>query len=100
MTGRRRRRRTLRKEIKEPRHTRHFEFPARGLPREGRGGGGLGPVSGQSADKRVVRTVLNRSEYLYAGSCLRTFFAPLSSSSPASRFLQASPSGIFLITRS
>lgn len=26
------------------------------------------PVSGQSVDKRVVRTVLNRSEYLYAGS--------------------------------
>lgn len=62
-----------RKEIKEPRHTRHFEFPARGLP--GRAAGAAGPVSAQSVDKRVVRTVLNRSEYLYAGFCLRTFFA-------------------------
>lgn len=29
--------------------------------------GAVGPVSGQSEDKRVVRTALNRSEYLYAG---------------------------------
>lgn len=52
-----------RKEIKEPRHTRHFEFSAPA----GRAAGATGPVSGQSVDKRVVRTVLNRSEYLYAG---------------------------------
>lgn len=64
---------TPRKEIKEPRRTRHFEFSARGPA--GRTAGAAGPVSGQSVDKRVVRTVLNRSEYLYAGSCLRTFFA-------------------------
>lgn len=49
---------------KRPGRTRHFEFPARGPPgRRGR----QDPVSGQSEDKRVVRMVLNRSEYLYAG---------------------------------
>lgn len=77
-----------RKEIKESQRTRHFEFPARGPP--GRAAGAAGPVSGQSVDKRVVRTVLNRSEYLYAGPAFAPFL-PLSPS-PASRFhLQASP---------
>lgn len=42
-------------------------------------------VSGQPVDKRVVRTVLNRSEYLYAGPAFAPFL-PLSSSSPSSRF--------------
>lgn len=35
--------------------------------------GAVGPVSGQSEDKRVVRTVLNRSEYLYAGPAFAPF---------------------------
>lgn len=78
-----------RKEIKEPRRTRHFEFPARGPP--GRAAGAAGPVSAQSVDKRVVRTVLNRSEYLYAGFCLRTFFAVVVVACLAHFHLQTSP---------
>lgn len=44
-------------------------------------------VSGRPVDKRVVRTVLNRSEYLYAGPAFAPFL-PLSSSpsSQSSRF--------------
>lgn len=79
------RRRTPRKEIKESLDVRgisNFQLVAHAGGRAA----GAGPVSGQSVDKRIVRTVLNRSEYLYAGSYLRTFFAPLSlwssSSSP------------------
>ena len=63
--------------------------------------------SAQSRDKRVVRTVLNRSEYLYAALFLRTFFAMLVVvreplllvGSPRVSTFRV-PCGIFLITRS
>lgn len=72
------------KKIKSCR-TRHFKFPELSESRGGGGGGGT-PVSGQSVDKRVVRTVLNRSEYLYAGPAFAPFLPLSSSSSPSSRF--------------
>jgi len=55
-------------------------------------------VSGQSVDKRVVRTVLNRSEYLYTRVLSSHLFLPLSSSSPPR--VSTFASDILLITRS
>lgn len=83
------------KKIKSCR-TRHFEF----FSSESRGGGGGGgtSVSGQSVDKRVVRTVLNRSEYLYTRVLsLRTFFCRCRRRLPR---VSTFASDIFLITRS
>lgn len=47
--------------------------PARRWKREGREGDGPKEDPAQSGDKRVVRTVLNRSEYLYAASSFAPF---------------------------
>lgn len=54
----------------------------------------------QSGDKRVVRTVLNRSEYLYAASSFAPFLPCLCPPSSRPSTFSTVPCGIFLITRS
>lgn len=63
--------------------TKHFEFPARIQEeveerQDMRERKNASRGSAQSRDKRVVRTVLNRSEYLYAVSSFAPFLPSLS----------------------